>query len=231
MKQTLVCYFQGYSGKLCGACKDTHGRLKSGECWKCGSSARDITLIVLTGVLLVVAGYLMVRSALAANDIEAKQVCNKGSSPICGTAAKEFHDMEAIQLCDSASSNHDLRQMYGHATTCGMPKKESGSLDSNSKCPVKSYSTEVFKVSTPIGGWVHMKISMIHDNKICFDIWVNECIVTYSHKRRIQTFTQICSRLSHRRYNKKNHWHAKILMIPSFRDRYVALNTLPQNGV
>eukprot|EP00803_Ostreobium_quekettii_P007399 evm.model.scf_390.2 EVM.evm.TU.scf_390.2 scf_390:46861-59712(+) len=117
----------GYSGILCGACKDTHGRVKAGECWKCGSVARDITIIVLAAVWFIIISHLMVNSALATNNME-EAMLDRGGSTSSSTG-----------LCSS-------QEGVARAAPPGALAKDFRSRGRDSEHYRRSYSTEVFKI-------------------------------------------------------------------------------------
>ncbi|CAD7704579.1 unnamed protein product [Ostreobium quekettii] len=70
----------GYRGMLCGSCKETHGRAKSGECMRCRGTAGDVGIVVGLAVWFTLIAALMVTNALS-TDTTGDAEDGDGNSP------------------------------------------------------------------------------------------------------------------------------------------------------
>ena len=140
---SVLC--KGYHGILCSACTDGHGKVRQGNCIKCGNRVKSITYSCILAISYVLLAAMMARQALfphtegnggLGNESATKDVHTEAGHSILGESSSLLVGQSSSELATA----HDSRMQV---------KKPSGQLEiaiEKSISKGRSFAPDILKV-------------------------------------------------------------------------------------
>ncbi|CAD7699503.1 unnamed protein product [Ostreobium quekettii] len=127
----------GYAGILCGACTDAHGKVRSGECIRCGGRTKNIVLASLAAFWSALLAVIMTRNAATSTAKEIDEETPEGGSHNTGNAVDH---PEAASSCQSLRLPIEGAALHS-TPSLGIPRNEP-----TVTCKTRNYASDIFKI-------------------------------------------------------------------------------------
>jgi len=131
---------KGYHGILCGACDETHGKLRSGYCQKCGSWAKNMLFTCLVSFWLVILTAALIKNAL----ISYKYYGTKNERQQLGLRRPPTESIQAAGPSMVSADNPQMKITIVGPNMADAPKD--GVRAAEGRDDDRNYSSEIFKV-------------------------------------------------------------------------------------